>query len=81
MENNIEGLVEENFKILYNEYQNLLYKVTILEADKETLLNMNKEMAWDIHDKDKIIEELRNQVKTQLEILENQGYFNGVTLN
>lgn len=69
------------FKILSNEYQNLLYRVTMLEADKKTLLDMNKELAWEIHDRDKIIEELRNLVKSQKEILVNQGYFDDVTLN
>jgi len=61
--------------------QDLLYRLAMLEADNKMLMDMNKELAWDIHDRDKIIEELRNLVKSQKEILVNQGYFDDVTLN
>lgn len=61
--------------------QDWLYEIAMLQADKKTLLDMNKELAWEIHDRDKIIDELRNLVKSQKEILVNQGYFDDVTLN
>lgn len=61
--------------------QDLLYRLAMLEADNKTLMDMNKELAWEIHDRDKIIDELRNLVKSQKEILVNQGYFDDVTLN
>jgi hypothetical protein len=61
--------------------QDLLYRLAMLEADNKMLMDLNKELAWDIHDRDKIIEELRNLVKSQKEILVNQGYFDDVTLN
>ncbi len=61
--------------------QDLLYRLAMLEADNKTLMDMNKELAWEIHDRDKIIDELRNLVKSQKEILVNQGYFDDVNLN
>ena len=61
--------------------QDWLYEIAMLQADKKTLLDMNKELAWEIHDRDKIIDELRNLVKSQKEILVNQGYFDDVNLN
>jgi hypothetical protein len=61
--------------------QDLLYRLAMLEADNKMLMDMNKELAWDIHDRDKIIEELRNLVKSQKEILVNQGYFDDINLN
>jgi len=61
--------------------QDLLYRLAMLEADNKTLMDMNKELAWEIHDRDKIIDELRNLVKSQKEILVNQGYFDDINLN
>jgi len=61
--------------------QDLLYRLAMLEADNKKLMDMNKELAWEIHDRDKIIDELRNLVKSQKEILVNQGYFDDINLN
>lgn len=61
--------------------QDLLYRLAMLEADNKMLMDMNKELAWEIHDRDKIIDELRNLVKSQKEILVNQGYFDDINLN
>jgi hypothetical protein len=49
--------------------QELLYQIDHLKDDVERLKDLNVSMAWEIHDRDKIIEKFRNQIIYLKEIL------------
>lgn len=80
----IRELVNESIQMLGDakkDVEDRLLMIRMLESDKQALIKMNTDLAWELHDKDVLIERLSNQRNTMKEMLENEGYFDGTLLH
>jgi len=51
------------------ETHNLLYRISCLEQDVKTLIDANKELAWSVYEKDKLIEAFKDQIRYMRELM------------